>query len=154
MSTTVHLGQRPAPTEAVEQARRQATILVLLSPPWGPSFAGSKGRSSTEPSALSGESSSRVHLVKGLACAAGIIGGYIGAIFAGRISDRMGRRIVLTWVGSFLLFEAVLSAFSPWLGGYTRSLCCAASWEASVSAPPPRCSLATSPSCGLAGRCR
>lgn len=63
-------------------------------------------------------------LAQGIAGAAGILGGLVGALIGGRLSDRIGRRGVLLLVGPCLLFEAVLGAFSPALGGYFFLLLC------------------------------
>ena len=57
-------------------------------------------------------------ILQGVAGAAGVIGGLIGALAAGRISDKIGRKTTLMWVGPFLLFEALLGPISPLLGSF------------------------------------
>lgn len=105
------------------KARRRATALALIAT-LGPFFFGFEGMVLNGAIKAVGSAFHLGPLAKGVAGSAGIIGGFIGAIFAGRISDRIGRRTVLLWVGPFLLFEAVLGAFSPWLGGYPFLLLC------------------------------
>ncbi len=109
--------------EAVRTARRRATLLASIAT-LGPFFYGFEGMVLNGAIKAVGSEFTLGELAKGVAGAAGIIGGFIGAVFAGRISDKVGRRTVLTWVGPFLLFEAVLGAMSPWLGGYPFLLLC------------------------------
>lgn len=105
------------------QARRRATMIAMVAT-IGPFFYGFEGMVLNGAIKAVGSQFHLGALAAGLAGAAGIIGGFIGAIFAGRISDKIGRRTVLVWVGPFLLFEAILGAFSPWLGGYAFLILC------------------------------
>ncbi|MCI1983619.1 MAG: sugar porter family MFS transporter [Bifidobacteriaceae bacterium] len=108
---------------AVKKAERYTTSLALIAT-LGPLFFGFEGM------VLNGAISavgSQFHLgtfAQGVAGAAGIIGGLIGAPIAGRLSDRIGRKGLLMWVGPFLLFEAIFGAFCPYLGGYPFLLFC------------------------------
>ncbi|MDY5855002.1 MAG: sugar porter family MFS transporter [Arcanobacterium sp.] len=105
------------------QARRRATLYALIAT-LGPFFYGFEGMVLNGAIAAVGSDFELGPVAAGLAGAAGIIGGFIGAIFAGRISDRIGRKTTLMLVGPFLLFEAVFGAFSPVLGGYFFLIFC------------------------------
>lgn len=103
------------PPEKVKKARRTATIIALIAT-LGPFFYGFEGMVLNGAiKAVAGDFKLGT-IAQGLAGSAGIIGGLIGAVFAGRISDRIGRKKALQLVGPFLLFEAVFGAFSPLLG--------------------------------------
>ncbi|MDO4412462.1 sugar porter family MFS transporter [Cutibacterium sp.] len=104
-------------------ARKYATSLALIAT-LGPFFYGFEGMVLNGAIAAVGSEFHLGPIAQGVAGAAGIIGGFIGAIFAGRISDRIGRRTTLMWVAPFLLFEAVLGAMCPWLGGYPFLIVC------------------------------
>ncbi|MCI1901980.1 MAG: sugar porter family MFS transporter [Bifidobacteriaceae bacterium] len=110
-------------TPAQKKAERYTTSLALIAT-LGPLFFGFEGM------VLNGAISavgSQFHLgtfAQGVAGAAGIIGGLIGAPIAGRLSDRIGRKGLLMCVGPFLLFEAIFGAFCPYLGGYPFLLFC------------------------------
>lgn len=129
----------PALTHAGEEGRRQgttgerrgrgggiarsATVIALIAT-LGPFFYGFEGMVLN---GAIGAVGSEFHLgtfAQGLAGAAGILGGFFGALVAGRISDVIGRKRTLLLVGPFLLFEAVFGAFSPWLGGYPFLIFC------------------------------
>lgn len=108
---------------SVKRAERYATFLALVVT-LGPFFYGFEGMVLNGAISAVGTEFELGALAKGVAGATGIIGGFIGALFAGRLSDKIGRRTVLLLVGPFLLFEAILGAFSPWLGGYPFLLLC------------------------------
>lgn len=104
-------------------AQRYATSLALIAT-LGPFFYGFEGMVLNGAISAVGTEFELGAFAKGLAGATGILGGLIGALFAGRLSDRIGRRTLLLLVGPCLLFEAVLGAFSPWLGGFLFLLLC------------------------------
>lgn len=110
-------------TTSAKRAYRYATFLALVVT-LGPFFYGFEGMVLNGAISAVGTEFELGDLAKGVAGATGIIGGIIGALFAGRLSDKIGRRTVLLLVGPFLLFEAILGAFSPWLGGYFFLLLC------------------------------
>ncbi|WP_300048834.1 sugar porter family MFS transporter [Trueperella sp.] len=110
-------------TPSAKRAYRYATFLALVVT-LGPFFYGFEGMVLNGAISAVGTEFELGDLAKGVAGATGIIGGIIGALFAGRLSDKIGRRTVLLLVGPFLLFEAILGAFSPWLGGYFFLLLC------------------------------
>ncbi|MCF2707351.1 sugar porter family MFS transporter [Arcanobacterium haemolyticum] len=120
MSTTT-----PPQTATRRSAHRYATNLALIAT-LGPFFYGFEGMVLNGAIKAVGSEFHLGTLAQGVAGAAGIIGGLIGAIFAGRISDKIGRKTTLMWVGPFLLFEAVFGAFSPIFGsfGYIFLLLC------------------------------
>ncbi|MCI6573695.1 MAG: sugar porter family MFS transporter [Actinomycetaceae bacterium] len=105
------------------QARRRATLFALIAT-LGPFFYGFEGMVLNGAIAAVGSDFKLGPVAAGVAGAAGIIGGFIGAIFAGRISDKIGRKTTLMLVGPFLLFEAIFGAFSPVLGGYFFLIAC------------------------------
>ncbi|MCI5826061.1 MAG: sugar porter family MFS transporter [Arcanobacterium sp.] len=105
------------------KARRRATLYALIST-LGPFFYGFEGMVLNGAIKAVGSDFHLGPIAAGIAGAAGIIGGFIGAVFAGRISDRIGRKTTLFFVGPFLLFEAIFGAFSPVLGGYFFLLFC------------------------------
>ncbi|MCG7310070.1 sugar porter family MFS transporter [Brachybacterium sp. ACRRE] len=107
----------------VRSAQRYATSLALIAT-LGPFFYGFEGMVLNGAISAVGTEFELGAFAKGLAGATGILGGLIGALFAGRLSDRIGRRTVLVLVGPCLLFEAILGAFSPWLGGFLFLLLC------------------------------
>lgn len=107
----------------VRSAHRYATSLALIAT-LGPFFYGFEGMVLNGAISAVGTEFELGALAQGVAGAIGILGGFIGALFAGRLSDRIGRRTVLMLVGICLLFEAVLGAFSPWLGGFGFLLLC------------------------------
>ncbi len=108
---------------SAKRAYRYATFLALVVT-LGPFFYGFEGMVLNGAISAVGTEFELGDLAKGVAGATGIIGGIIGALVAGRLSDKIGRRTLLLLVGPFLLFEAVLGAFSPWLGGYFFLLLC------------------------------
>lgn len=110
-------------TPKVRAARKYATTLALIAT-LGPFFYGFEGMVLNGAIKAVGVEFELGAFAKGVAGAAGIIGGLIGAIFAGRISDKIGRKGVLMWVGPFLLFEAILGPLSPVLGGYFFLIFC------------------------------
>ncbi|MCK7674728.1 sugar porter family MFS transporter [Corynebacterium pygosceleis] len=107
----------------VRAAQRRATRIALIAS-LGAFFFGFEGMVLNGAIRAVGTTFELGALAKGVAGSAGIIGGLFGAIIAGRISDRIGRRTVLNMVGPFLLFEAIFGAFSPWLGGYLFLVLC------------------------------
>ena len=112
-------------TDAQRTARRYATTLALIAT-LGPFFYGFEGMVLNGAIKAVGSEFHLGTLAQGIAGSAGIIGGLIGAIFAGRISDKIGRKTTLMWVGPFLMFEAIFGLFSPLLGafGYPFLLLC------------------------------
>ena len=110
-------------TPAQLQARKRATLFALIAT-LGPFFYGFEGMVLNGAIAAVGNEFKLGPLASGVAGAAGIIGGIIGALFAGRISDKIGRKTTLMFVGPFLLFEAIFGAFSPVLGGYSFLIFC------------------------------
>lgn len=110
-------------SSAAKTAQRYATRIALIAS-LGAFFYGFEGMVLNGAIRAVGIAFELGPIAKGVAGSAGIIGGLIGAVLAGRISDRIGRKTVLMWVGPFLLFEAVFGALSPWLGGYPFLLLC------------------------------
>ncbi|MDD7384713.1 MAG: sugar porter family MFS transporter [Actinomycetaceae bacterium] len=110
-------------TEDERRARRKATTMACIAT-LGPFFYGFEGMVLNGAIAAVGSEFHLGTFAQGIAGSAGIIGGFIGAVFAGRISDKIGRKTTLMWVAPLLLFEAILGAFSPWLGGYPFLLLC------------------------------
>ena len=121
MTPLPHRGS--APSALASQARRRATCIALIAT-LGPFFYGFEGMVLNGAIKAVGTTFELGALAKGVAGAAGIVGGLAGALCAGRLSDRIGRRTVLMVVGPFLLFEAVFGAFSASLGGYPFLLAC------------------------------
>ena len=111
MSSTTTLTPRE------KQARRYATTLALIAT-LGPFFYGFEGMVLNAAIKAVGSTFELGPILQGVAGAAGVIGGLIGALAAGRISDKIGRKTTLMWVGPFLLFEALLGPISPLLGGF------------------------------------
>ena len=109
MSSTLSLSPRD------RQARRYATGLALIAT-LGPFFYGFEGMVLNAAIKAVGSTFELGPILQGVAGAAGVIGGLIGALSAGRISDRIGRKTTLMWVGPFLLIEALLGPLSPLLG--------------------------------------
>lgn len=107
----------------VVRAHRYATTLAIIAT-LGPFFYGFEGMVLNGAIKAVGHEFHLGQFLQGVVGAAGVIGGIIGAIFAGRISDYIGRRGVLMWVGPFLLFEAILGPFSPLLGGFPFLVFC------------------------------
>ncbi|MDO5049920.1 MAG: sugar porter family MFS transporter [Actinomycetaceae bacterium] len=108
---------KPVFTPAQQQARKRATIYALIAT-LGPFFYGFEGMVLNGAINAVGSEFNLGPLASGLAGSAGIIGGLIGALFAGRISDKIGRKRTMVLIGPFLLFEAIFGAFSPIFGGY------------------------------------
>ena len=111
MSSTLTL------TPSEKQARRYATRLALIAT-LGPFFYGFEGMVLNAAIKAVGTTFELGPILQGVAGAAGVIGGLIGALAAGRISDKIGRKTTLMWVGPFLLFEALLGPISPLLGSF------------------------------------
>lgn len=111
MSSTTTLTPRD------KQARRYATTLALIAT-LGPFFHGFEGMVLNAAIKAVGSTFELGPILQGVAGAAGVIGGLIGALAAGRISDKIGRKTTLMWVGPFLLFEALLGPISPLLGSF------------------------------------
>ncbi|WP_302701304.1 sugar porter family MFS transporter [uncultured Actinomyces sp.] len=111
MSSTLTLTPRE------KQARRYATRLALIAT-LGPFFYGFEGMVLNAAIKAVGTTFELGPILQGVAGAAGVIGGLIGALAAGRISDKIGRKTTLMWVGPFLLFEALLGPISPLLGSF------------------------------------
>ena len=111
MSSTLTL------TPGEKQARRYATRLALIAT-LGPFFYGFEGMVLNAAIKAVGTTFELGPILQGVAGAAGVIGGLIGALAAGRISDKIGRKTTLMWVGPFLLFEALLGPISPLLGSF------------------------------------
>ena len=109
MSSTTTLTPRD------KQARRYATTLALIAT-LGPFFYGFEGMVLNAAIKAVGSTFELGPILQGVAGAAGVIGGLIGALAAGRISDKIGRKTTLMWVGPFLLIEALLGPISPLLG--------------------------------------
>lgn len=107
---------QPVPrSPKVAAAHRYATTLAVIAT-LGPFFYGFEGMVLNGAIKAVGSEFQLGPLLQGIVGAAGIIGGLIGAVFAGRISDHIGRRGVMMWVGPFLLFEALLGPFTPLFG--------------------------------------
>lgn len=106
-----------------KKARRYATRIASVAT-LGPFYYGFEGMVLNGAITAVGTEFHLSTIAAGIAGSAGIIGGFIGAIFAGRLSDKIGRKTVLSLVGPFLLFEAILGAFSPYLGGYFFLVLC------------------------------
>ena len=104
-------------TEAQRRARKYATFLALIAT-LGPFFYGFEGMVLNAAIKAVGTTFHLGPFLQGVAGAAGVIGGLIGALGAGRISDKIGRKTTLMWVGPFLLFEALLGPLSPLLGSF------------------------------------
>ena len=104
-------------TPREKQARHYATTLALIAT-LGPFFYGFEGMVLNAAIKAVGSTFELGPILQGVAGAAGVIGGLIGALAAGRISDKIGRKTTLMWVGPFLLFEALLGPISPLLGSF------------------------------------
>ncbi|EEJ52931.1 sugar porter family MFS transporter [Mobiluncus mulieris] len=113
----------PVSSPPQKKVERYVTILALIVT-LGPLFYGFEGMVLNGAIRAVGSEFNLNVFAKGVAGAAGIIGGLIGASIAGRLSDHIGRRGVLILVGPALLFEAIFGALSPWLGGYPFLLLC------------------------------
>ena len=100
-----------SPSPRGRQARRYATGLALIAT-LGPFFYGFEGMVLNAAIKAVGSTFELGPILQGVAGAAGVIGGLIGALSAGRISDRIGRKTTLMWVGPFLLIEALLGPLS------------------------------------------
>ncbi|OTA26953.1 MFS transporter [Alloscardovia macacae] len=107
----------------VKKAERYATTLALIVT-LGPLFYGFEGMVLNGAISAVGSEFHLGALAKGIAGSAGIIGGLIGSVIAGRLSDHIGRRGVLLWVGPLLMFEAIFGTLCPYLGGYPFLLLC------------------------------
>lgn len=110
-------------TPRARKAERYATTLALIVT-LGPLFYGFEGMVLNGAISAVGSEFQLGSFAKGVAGAAGIIGGLIGSLIAGRLSDYIGRRGVLLLVGPFLMFEAIFGALCPYLGGYPFLLFC------------------------------
>lgn len=119
----MNISQPDLKDQDIAAARRRATLYALIAT-LGPFFYGFEGMVLNGAIKAVGTDFHLGPIASGVAGAAGIIGGFIGAIFAGRISDRIGRKRTLMLVGPFLLFEAIFGAFSPVLGGYFFLIFC------------------------------
>lgn len=85
MSSTLTL------TPGEKQARRYATRLALIAT-LGPFFYGFEGMVLNAAIKAVGTTFELGPILQGVAGAAGVIGGLIGALAAGRISDKIGRK--------------------------------------------------------------
>ena len=101
MSTT------PSLTPREKHARRYATTLALIAT-LGPFFYGFEGMVLNAAIKAVGSTFELGPILQGVAGAAGVIGGLIGALAAGRISDKIGRKTTLMWVGPFLLLTRIV----------------------------------------------
>ena len=113
-------------TAEKRKAHKYATGLALIAT-LGPLFYGFEGMVLNGAIGAVGTTFKLGPFLQGIAGSAGIIGAIIGAFAAGRISDIIGRKTTLMWVGPFLLFEAIFGALSPFLGptwGYLFLLLC------------------------------
>ena len=99
-------------TPRARKAERYATTLALIVT-LGPLFYGFEGMVLNGAISAVGSEFQLGSFAKGVAGAAGIIGGLIGSLIAGRLSDYIGRRGVLLLVGPFLMFEAIFGALCP-----------------------------------------
>ena len=94
-------------TEAQRRARKYATFLALIAT-LGPFFYGFEGMVLNAAIKAVGTTFHLGPFLQGVAGAAGVIGGLIGALGAGRISDKIGRKTTLMWVGPFLLLTRIV----------------------------------------------
>ncbi|MCI7551843.1 MAG: sugar porter family MFS transporter [Actinomycetaceae bacterium] len=118
--------QSEASSARIHKAHKYATGLALIAT-LGPLFYGFEGMVLNGAIGAVGTTFQLGPLMQGIAGSAGIIGAIIGAFVAGRISDIIGRKTTLMWVGPLLMFEAICGAFSPQLGpewGYVFLLLC------------------------------
>lgn len=106
-----------------KQGYKYATILAITVT-LGPFFYGFEGMVLNGAIKAVGHEFRLGELAQGVTGAMGIIGGIVGAFIAGRVSDHIGRKTTLLWVGPFLAFEAIFGAFSPVLGGFFFLLFC------------------------------
>ena len=81
-------------TEAQRRARKYATFLALIAT-LGPFFYGFEGMVLNAAIKAVGTTFHLGPFLQGVAGAAGVIGGLIGALGAGRISDKIGRNTTL-----------------------------------------------------------
>ncbi|XCB30851.1 sugar porter family MFS transporter [Arcanobacterium hippocoleae] len=113
-------------TAIKEKAHKYATRLALIAT-LGPLFYGFEGMVLNGAIGAVGKTFELGAFAQGVAGSAGIIGAIIGAFAAGRISDKIGRRTTMMWVGPFLMFEAIFGVISPLFGqngGYLFLLFC------------------------------
>ena len=94
-------------TETQRRARKYATFLALIAT-LGPFFYGFEGMVLNAAIKAVGTTFHLGPFLQGVAGAAGVIGGLIGALGAGRISDKIGRKTTLMWVGPFLLLPRIV----------------------------------------------
>ena len=104
-------GKQPSP-QARAAARPYATVLAIIAT-LGPFFYGFEGMVLNAAIKAVGSTFELGPILQRVAGAAGAIGGLIGSLAAGRISDRIGRKPTHMWVGPFLLGEALLCPLSP-----------------------------------------
>ena len=81
-------------TPREKQARHYATTLALIAT-LGPFFYGFEGMVLNAAIKAVGSTFELGPILQGVAGAAGVIGGLIGALAAGRISDKIGRKTTL-----------------------------------------------------------
>lgn len=108
-------------TPRARKAERYATTLALIVT-LGPLFYGFEGMVLNGAISAVGSEFQLGSFAKGVAGAAGIIGGLIGSLIAGRLSDYIGRRGVLLLVGPFLMFEAIFGAATTVAPGYVAEI--------------------------------
>ena len=113
---------------SAKRAYRYATFLALVVT-LGPFFYGFEGMVLNGAISAVGTEFELGDLAKGVAGATGIIGGIIGALFAGRLSDKIGRRTAFYLLARSFCSKQSSVRSARGLAG-TSSFSCAASWVA------------------------